>query len=88
MYTLTIKVCGEVHDAFEVWECLYQADAFRYARAYLDRIKASIKRGITYSVSSNKWHKIDNSWTMSATSYENKEDKDGVKIIFTIEEKN
>lgn len=87
MYILTITVFGETSNAVDVRECVYLSDAFLYARKYLDRLKASIERGITYSVSNNKWHKINNVWKMSATSYENKEDTDGVKIMFTIEDK-
>lgn len=87
MHKLTIKVCGGVHDAFEVWVWMffYQEAAFKYAREYLDRIRDSVGRGITYSVSSNKWHKVDNTWTMSATTYASSEDKKGTFIIFTIE---
>lgn len=87
MHILTIKVFGETSDAVDVWKCVYLSDAFLYARKYLDRLKASIERGITYSVSNNKWHKVNDVWKMSATLYESKDDIDGVKITFTIEDK-
>lgn len=84
MHILTIKILGESYDCFDVRECKYSSDAFMYAKAFINRIRASIKRGITAAVSEGCWSKEQDTWVKSVTVYENKEYTDGTKIILTI----
>ena len=86
MYILTIKILGESSDFFDTWECKYSSEAFRYAKAFLSRMKASIKRGITAAIDEGSWSKEQGTWVKSVTAYETKEDTDWTKIILTIVE--
>lgn len=86
MCTLTIKIIGESGDCFDVRECEYSSDAFMYAKSFISRIRASIKRGITAAVDEGSWSKEQGTWVKSVTAYETKEDTDGTKIILTIVE--
>jgi hypothetical protein len=87
MYILTIKILGKSYNCSDVRECKYSSDAFMYAKAFLSRTRARIKRGMMETMSEGCWRKEQGTWVKSVTAYETKEDTDGTKIILTIAEK-